>query len=64
MQIKIFMIPAFDGSHLNEEMNLFLRSKKVLEVEKNYSRSTPFGVGINASFRYEFSIHVESLRDS
>jgi len=33
MQIKIFSIPALGGEALNEEMNSFLRSKKVLQVE-------------------------------
>ena len=33
MQIKIFSIPTMGGEALNEEMNSFLRSKKVLQVE-------------------------------
>jgi len=33
MQIKIFSIPIPGGEALNEEMNLFLRSKKVLHVD-------------------------------
>ena len=33
MQIKIFTISVPGGEHLVEEMNLFLRSKKVLQVE-------------------------------
>ncbi len=33
MQIKIFTIPILGGEALNEEMNRFLRAKKVLQVE-------------------------------
>ena len=33
MQIKIFSIPTYGGEGLNEEMNRFLRSKKVLSVD-------------------------------
>ena len=32
MQIKIFSIPILDGEVINDEMNAFLRSKKVLHV--------------------------------
>lgn len=34
MQVKIFTIPIIGGEALNEMMNTFLRSKKVLEMEK------------------------------
>ena len=33
MQIKIFSIPIIGGEKLNDEMNAFLRSKKILDVE-------------------------------
>ncbi len=33
MQVKIFNIPVPGGEMLNEEMNVFLRSKRVLSVE-------------------------------
>ena len=33
MQIKLFTIPILGGERLNEELNVFLRSKKVLETE-------------------------------
>lgn len=33
MQIKIFTIPILGGEALNEEMNVFLRTKKVLQTE-------------------------------
>ncbi|HMQ59208.1 MAG TPA: HRDC domain-containing protein [Flavilitoribacter sp.] len=33
MQIKIFSIPILGGELMNDEMNAFLRSKKVLQVE-------------------------------
>ena len=35
MQIKIFTIPIMGGEKLLEEMNVFLRSKKVLQVEQH-----------------------------
>lgn len=37
MQIKIFTIPALWGEQMTEEMNTFLRSKKVLQVESHFS---------------------------
>ena len=33
MQIKIFSIPIMGGEKLNEEMNLFLRSKKIVDIQ-------------------------------
>lgn len=33
MQVRIFTIPIIGGEALNEEMNVFLRSKKILQVE-------------------------------
>jgi len=33
MQIKIFTIPIMGGEKLNEELNTFLRSRKILQVE-------------------------------
>lgn len=33
MQIKLFTIPIVGGEDLSDEMNVFLRSKKVLQVE-------------------------------
>jgi superfamily II DNA helicase RecQ len=33
MQIKVFTMPIVGGEHIADEMNLFLRSKKVLQVE-------------------------------
>ncbi len=33
MQVKIFTIPLVGGERITEEMNIFLRSKKVLQVE-------------------------------
>lgn len=35
MQIKLFTIPISDNGALTEEMNRFLRSNKVLEVENH-----------------------------
>jgi hypothetical protein len=34
MQIKIFSIPLLGGEAVNEEMNVFLRSKKIVQVEE------------------------------
>lgn len=33
MQIKIFSIPIIGGEKQNDEMNVFLRSKKILDIE-------------------------------
>ncbi len=35
MQIKIFTIPILGGEALTEEMNAFLRSRKILQVESH-----------------------------
>jgi Superfamily II DNA helicase len=37
MQLKFFSIQAPGGEHTAEEMNLFLRSKKILSVERHLS---------------------------
>lgn len=42
MQIKFYTIPIMGGELLSEEMNVFLRSKKVLQVE-NQLISQPQG---------------------
>ena len=34
MQIKIISIPVIDGKEANSELNKFLRSVKVLEIEQ------------------------------
>ncbi|MCO6493221.1 MAG: HRDC domain-containing protein [Phaeodactylibacter sp.] len=34
MQIKLFTIPVMGGEALNEDLNKFLRSKKILQVEQ------------------------------
>ena len=33
MQIKLFTIPLLGGEAVNEEMNAFLRSKKIVQIE-------------------------------
>ncbi|GAB4494256.1 MAG: HRDC domain-containing protein [Saprospiraceae bacterium] len=33
MQIKLYTIPILGGERLNEEMNVFLRTKKILQVD-------------------------------
>jgi hypothetical protein len=35
MQQKIFTIPVIGGESLNEEMNVFLSSKKNIQVERH-----------------------------
>lgn len=35
MQVKIYTIPIIGGESINEEMNVFLRSKKILQVENH-----------------------------
>jgi superfamily II DNA helicase RecQ len=37
MQIKIFTIPLLGGEMLIEEMNVFLRSKKILQIREHLS---------------------------
>lgn len=44
MQIKIFTIPVMGGEMLTEEMNVFLRSKKVLQVKELLVNSETEGV--------------------
>lgn len=36
MQIKIYAIPVIGGEKLMEEMNTFLRTKKILQLEKQF----------------------------
>lgn len=35
MQIKIFLVPVISGESANEELNKFLRSQKILDVDKH-----------------------------
>ena len=34
MQLKIFSIPITGGENINEELNRFLRAKKIIKLEK------------------------------
>lgn len=34
MQVKIIAVPAMGGEAMNEQLNVFLRSKKILQVER------------------------------
>ncbi len=52
MQIRIFTIPVLGGEPLTEEMNVFLRSKKVLRVEEHLVGSEPDGACWCYSVRY------------
>ena len=39
MQLKLFTIPILGGEKLTEELNIFLRSKKILEVKDRIERN-------------------------
>lgn len=36
MEIKIYTVSVFHGAEANEEMNLFLRTHKVIEIDKRF----------------------------
>lgn len=36
MQIKVFTIPAFDNNNATEELNKFLRTQRILEVQQEF----------------------------
>lgn len=40
MQIKIYSIPIHGGERIVEEMNIFLRSKKILQIEQHMVSSS------------------------
>ncbi len=44
MQIKVFTIPILGGTALENDMNLFLRSKKVLQVKEHLVNNEAEGV--------------------
>jgi superfamily II DNA helicase RecQ len=44
MQIRIFTIPILGGELVSEEMNVFLRSKKVLQVKEKLINNEAEGV--------------------
>ena len=52
MQIKIFTIPVMGGEMLIEEMNVFLRSKKVLNLKEHLVNHDAEGVFWCFSIRY------------
>jgi superfamily II DNA helicase RecQ len=52
MQIKIFTIPIMAGEMLMDEMNVFLRSKKVLQVKEHLVNHDSEGVFWCYSVRY------------
>jgi superfamily II DNA helicase RecQ len=47
MQIKIYTIPLFGGDWIVEEMNTFLRGRKILQIE-----SKPMNDGANSSWTF------------
>lgn len=40
MQVKIISVPAFGGEAFNDELNAFLRSKKVIEIDQQLVSSS------------------------
>jgi superfamily II DNA helicase RecQ len=52
MQIRIFTIPIMGGEQLVEEMNVFLRSKKVLQLKEHLVNHDTEGVHWCYSVRY------------
>lgn len=38
MQIKVFTVPFYGGERQNEEMNVFLRTHKVVDIEQAFSQ--------------------------
>lgn len=52
MQKQIFTIPTYDGEETLNEMNKFLRSHRVAEIQKNiYSNSQPVGFSTKLGHR-------------
>jgi superfamily II DNA helicase RecQ len=43
MQVKMYCIPVMGGEMLTDEMNVFLRSKKILQVEKHFLSTVQSG---------------------
>jgi superfamily II DNA helicase RecQ len=62
MQIKIFTIPVFGGEVLNEELNLFLRSKKILQIE-NQLISDGRGASWSFCVRYLDDVAIAERRE-
>lgn len=52
MQIRIFTIPIMGGEMLAEEMNVFLRSKKVIQVKEHLVNNDSEGAFWCYSIRY------------
>jgi len=52
MQIRIFTVPIMGGEQLVEEMNVFLRSKKILQVKEHLVNHDSDGVHWCFSIRY------------
>jgi hypothetical protein len=52
MQVKIYTIPIIGGESLNEEMNTFLRSKKVLQVVERQIVSEIHGIFWSFCIKY------------
>jgi len=58
MQIKIFSIPLLGGEAISEEMNVFLRSKKVLQVKEQLVESPREGVFWSFCIKYTDDINL------
>ena len=51
MQIKIYAIPLIGGEKLTDEMNVFLRTKKILQVE-NQTVTSNNGIYLSFCIKY------------
>ncbi len=52
MQIKIFTIPILGGEEKTDQMNVFLRSKRILQVESQFINSDQQGLFWSFCVRY------------
>lgn len=58
MQIRIFTIPIQGGETLTEEMNVFLRSKKILQVKEHLVNNDAEGVFWCFSIHYVDDVNL------
>lgn len=59
MQIKVFTVPFYGGERQNEEMNVFLRTHKVVDIEQAFSQEH----GWTFCVKYVDSATVDSLNE-
>lgn len=58
MQIKLFTIPITGGAQLVEEMNVFLRSKKILQIKEHLVSTEADGSHWCFSVRYVEDVNI------